>query len=93
MFREFGFRADYDEQNRTIKQEDVTYKDKKYLISTVDLGLDHSFGEGPPLYWETMIFPEGEWGDLYCERYSSIEDAKKGHEKAKELLMSGEIVK
>lgn len=25
-------------------------------ISTVFLGLDHNYGEGPPLIWETMIF-------------------------------------
>lgn len=25
-------------------------------VSTVWLGIDHSFGSGPPLYWETMIF-------------------------------------
>jgi hypothetical protein len=25
-------------------------------VSTVWLGIDHSFGSGPPLYWETMFF-------------------------------------
>ncbi len=25
-------------------------------ISTVFLGLDHSFGSGPPVLWETMVF-------------------------------------
>jgi len=25
-------------------------------ISTVFLGLDHSFGDGPPILWETMVF-------------------------------------
>lgn len=25
-------------------------------VSTVFLGLDHSFGVGPPILWETMVF-------------------------------------
>lgn len=25
-------------------------------VSTVFLGIDHSFGDGPPVLWETMIF-------------------------------------
>jgi len=25
-------------------------------VSTVFLGLDHSYGEGPPLLWETLVF-------------------------------------
>lgn len=27
-----------------------------YMVSTVFLALDHSFGHGPPVLWETMIF-------------------------------------
>lgn len=26
------------------------------LISTVFLGIDHAFGKGPPVLWETMVF-------------------------------------
>ncbi len=29
-----------------------------YWISTIFLGLDHSFGEGPPVLWETMVFDQ-----------------------------------
>ena len=25
-------------------------------VSTVFLGLDHQFGKGPPILWETMVF-------------------------------------
>ena len=49
-------------------------------VSTIFLGLDHSFGCGPPVLWETMIF--GGEHDQYQDRYSSREDAMKGHEKA-----------
>ena len=51
-----------------------------HLVSTVWLGLDHRFGEGPPLIFETMVFGPAESGhDLECERYSTEEEAKEGH--------------
>jgi hypothetical protein len=33
------------------------------VVSTVFLGLDHSFGDGPPLLFETMLFWEDEGGN------------------------------
>lgn len=45
-------------------------------ISTVWLGLDHSFHGGPPLIFETMTFPDSE----NCERYSTEAEALAGHE-------------
>jgi hypothetical protein len=58
-------------------------------VSTVFLGLDHSFGDGPPLLWETMIFggPHNE----YQDRYSSYDDAIAGHAKAL-AIAKGEAV-
>jgi hypothetical protein len=50
-----------------------------YRISTVFLGMDHSFGGGPPLLFETMVFPGESWGEVYCERYSTWEQAEAGH--------------
>lgn len=49
-------------------------------VSTVFLGLDHNWGEGPPLIFETMIF--GGWHDDYQERYSTYEEAEAGHRRA-----------
>lgn len=49
-------------------------------ISTVFLGLDHSFGDKQPILWETMIF--GGWLDEYQERYTSHDDAVLGHARA-----------
>lgn len=49
-------------------------------VSTVFLGLDHSFGEGPPVLWETMIF--GGEHDGYQNRYTSRAEALIGHTKA-----------
>ena len=56
-------------------------------VSTVFLGLDHSFGDGPPVLWETMIF--GGLNDQYQQRYSSREDAVAGHKRAV-LMAKGE---
>ena len=55
-------------------------------VSTVFLGLDHSFGSGDPILWETMIF--GGVNDGYQDRYSSHEDAVRGHAKALEIAKS-----
>ncbi len=78
-WEEFGFRKDYDEKNRIVKQEYVTYENNEYFVSTVDLGLNHQFGEGEPLYYETMIFLKDNYCDLYCDRYATREEALKGH--------------
>lgn len=47
-------------------------------VSTVWLGIDHQYGDGPPLIFETMVF-DGPL-DQECERYSTEEQAKAGHE-------------
>jgi len=46
-------------------------------ISTIFLGLDHSFGQGPPLLFETMVFGGDADGDM--DRYSTWEEAEQGH--------------
>lgn len=59
---------------------ETTLPDGKW-ISTVWLGLNHSFKEGPPLIFETIVFPtKGEWGELDMARYSTLEEAIEGHE-------------
>lgn len=50
------------------------------LVSTVFLGLDHQWGDGLPLLFETMIFNGNE--DGYQARYCSREEALRGHERA-----------
>ena len=47
-------------------------------VSTVFLGIDHSFGLGDPVLWETMIFG-GDY-DIASDRYRSRKDAIVGHE-------------
>lgn len=60
-------------------------------ISTVFLGLDHNWTDGPPLLWETMLFStnEQELPDelRYTQwRYSSREAAEGGHVLAVEMV-------
>lgn len=58
---------------------------QSYLVSTVFLGMDHNWYGGEPLLFETMVFSNGDWGDLYCRRYSNYDDAITGHNKAVNL--------
>lgn len=51
---------------------------KSVWVSTVFLGLDHSFGEGPPLLFETMVFGEDE-NENETHRYSTWAEAEQGH--------------
>ena len=52
-------------------------------ISTVFIGLDHQYGDGPPLVFETMIF--GGKHDHEQWRYSTWKEAEAGHAKALQL--------
>lgn len=55
-------------------------------VSTVFLGLDHSFGEGKPILFETMIF--GGEHDQYQDRCSTWKEAEEMHKKAVALVKS-----
>lgn len=46
-------------------------------VSTVFLGLDHQWGDGPPLVFETMVF--GGPLDGEQDRYSTWDEAAAGH--------------
>lgn len=57
-----------------------------YCVSTVFLGLDHQFSDGPPLLFETMVFgSEGAGNDLWCERTSTWEEAEQAHARGVEF--------
>jgi hypothetical protein len=53
------------------------------LISTVFLGLDHQFGVGLPILFETMIFA-GNFSDLYQDRCGTWQEAVEMHADAVE---------
>ena len=56
----------------------------RVIVSTVFLGLDHSFGGGIPILFETMIF--GGKHNHYQERYATWEEAEAGHLRAIKLV-------
>lgn len=65
-----------DFENRVVGKMDLP---SGIHISTVWVGLDHQFGDGPPLIFETMVFSAaGE--ELDMERYSTLAKARAGHE-------------
>jgi len=47
-------------------------------ISTVWLGSNHNWGEGPPLIFETMVFLREAQSSIQA-RYATLEDAQRGH--------------
>lgn len=58
-----------------------TIKGKR--VSTVFLGLDHAWMEGQkPQIFETMVFEGEGYSEIYMRRYSTYNEAKKGHRKA-----------
>ena len=65
---------------KIVRQEHIR-REPDTFVSTVYLGLDHGWGDGPPLIYETMIFggPNDQWQD----RYTTREQAVKGHRRAR----------
>ena len=50
-------------------------------ISTVWIGIDHQFGKGPPLIFESMAFESKDnLDECECDRYSTEAEALAGHE-------------
>lgn len=47
------------------------------MVSTVFLGIDHSFGTGKPLLFETMVFSD--YGGDNEVRYATWDEAVAGH--------------
>jgi len=59
---------------------ETTLPDGKW-VSTVWLGINHQFGQGPPLIFETMVFESRDnLSDIACQRYSTEDDAIIGHQ-------------
>jgi hypothetical protein len=64
-------------------------KEIKVTVSTVFLGLDHSFGGGPPVLFETMVFGMPD-GSEYQDRYHTWQEAEAGHREVVRKLRNGE---
>lgn len=77
-------------KNQNIHVADDTIKDKhgnEVRVSTVFLGMDHSFTyqKTKPILWETMIV--GGEHDQYQVRYTSKSEALEGHKAAIQLVL------
>lgn len=63
-----------------------------WFVSTIWLGVNHTFGSSPPVIFETMVFPDC----TICARYSTREEALAGHkeivEKVRGWLPEGGLV-
>jgi hypothetical protein len=70
--------------NTMITSADLTVA---YNVSTIWLGIDHNFGSGPPIIFETMVFGEGSC-DLACARYRTESEALRGHEEMVTVVAS-----
>lgn len=87
----------FDREGVSISREQwcLLFEDKEYCrlafdeidgatVSTVWLGMNHSYGDGPPLIFETMVFG-GELGQEQW-RYSTEQAALAGHQYACEIV-------
>jgi hypothetical protein len=62
-------------ENRTVGWTQIT---SECVVSTVFLGINHQFGKGPPIVFETLVIGGPLDGEGW--RYSSWDDANAGHE-------------
>lgn len=71
--------AEWADNRASLEKRQVDWKviDRRYIVSTVFLGIDHNYNDdGPPLIFETMVFNVATgWMDIYCTRCSTWEEA------------------
>jgi hypothetical protein len=83
----------FDRQGRPITHDEwAAMADQKRVaeawvgqlwVSTVWLGLNHSYApDGPPIIFETMVFPRWDFADLFSRRYATEAEALAGHREA-----------
>lgn len=75
------------EGTRSVASTEVVdrIRHEAYHISTVFLGIDHSFGEGNiPVLFETMVF--GGKHDGHQDRYTNYEAARAGHDRVVHMV-------
>lgn len=77
----------FEKVDRKVRE---THLGAKVRVSTVFLGIDHQFGNGPPLIFETMIFG-GRLNDSQW-RYTTWDEAIVGHEAAVERVKESSLI-
>lgn len=76
LSREEFFTKKSDEAYSRIGWTSLSDDDEEF-VSTVWLGINHAFGPGKPVIFETMAYYDNDWQE--CRRYTDEKDAKKGH--------------
>lgn len=76
----------FERKNRTIAFNEID----GVRVSTVFLGIDHSYGDGEPLLFETMVF--GGDHDGFCDRYSTKKEAVKGHKRVVKIVFGRNVL-
>ena len=66
-----------DDFSRRVDWTELHTPSGRVVVSTVFLSLDHSFGDGPPVLFETMTFG-GQQDGNQC-RYRTWDEAVAGH--------------
>lgn len=70
-----------EDERRIVRHQAFVVNGREIEVSTVFLGLDHSFFGGPPVLWETRVFGKDiDWQRRYTSREAAIE----GHDEAVE---------
>jgi hypothetical protein len=67
-----------------------------FIVSTVFMGINHTWGHGRPHWFETIVFRQMDnkrmLGRLIDQwRYATLEEARSGHKAAVEAVQRGEI--
>ena len=104
-----AFKWKDENEDRSIVAQDTVKREadgRMFWVSTVFLAVDHSFTDGPPVLWETMVFDGLEGGgpqhiktafglpglrDHAQDRYSSLAAAKAGHRAMVDAVRRGDI--
>lgn len=82
--------------NGTDRHVATTTLESGVFVSTVFLGVDHSWVEnGPPILFETMVFDPrkprlDQWLEDYTRRYATWEEAEAGHKEVVEEVLVAE---
>lgn len=79
----------FESADRTLARETVGPAE----VSTVFLSLNHQWGDGPPILFETLVFVPDDDGDWYgvegsMRRYETREQALAGHAEVVAFLRS-----
>ena len=68
-----------DPTRRQVNRTLTGHASRRKVVSTIWLGLNHNYGEGAPLIFETMMFNRHSNRPLLCRRYATHEEAIAGH--------------